>query len=35
MPVVTAQIIGLIALALAFLLALTRLSLRRSAKPRR
>lgn len=35
MPVMTAQIIGLIALAVAFLLALTRLSLRRSAKPRR
>jgi hypothetical protein len=29
MPVVTAQIVGLIALALAVLLALTRLSLRR------
>lgn len=35
MPVMTAQIIGLIALAVAFLLALTRLSLRRSARPRR
>jgi len=32
MPVMTAQVIGLLALGLAFLLALTRLSLRRSAK---
>jgi hypothetical protein len=32
MPVVTAQLIGLLALGVAFLLALTRLSLRRTAK---
>ncbi len=32
MPVMTAQVIGLLALGLAFLLALTRLSLRRSVK---
>jgi hypothetical protein len=35
MPVVTAQVIGLIALAVAFLLVLTRMSLRRFPRPRR
>jgi hypothetical protein len=34
MPVVTAQVVGLIALAIAFLLALTRVSLRRRPRGR-